>query len=469
MTGKAVDDFSKALPDGKAEPSNGIISPSIIKGFAKRGVVQTAEQGINVLLALGVGVYLARALGPSAFGIYMICQYLMRIATTTAGSGLEVIIARETVASPNRRFITSAVAIPALNSLTIVILSVVFALTLPIHNSIGLFTFLAMLPGFLFVPFEMLEPWFRARADAMSPAIARTVSAVVGSVLKIALAAAGASLVVQGFAHALQVALFGGVLLILYLRGGHRFLLCAALPSDMLRLYREAWPLLVTILCYTAVARMDVLMLSWLKGSYEAGLYAAATRVTEVANIVPMTIITAATPIIFNAAGQNVRKFNELFRISIALFTYVFLGGAVIVALLSPTIIWVLYGYQFESAHTILAIHIFGVVFAWQGVATQFWWIRRKRPSVTMWRSIIAAITNFLLNALLIPFFGGVGAAVASVASLAVFSIATNTLFGRNGWLLLKMQTTPSVPIAQLTKAAGLQRRIRASVFWRRA
>ncbi len=412
-----------------------------------------------MLLALVVGVYLARVLGPSAFGIYMICQYLMRIATTTAGSGLEVIIAREAVASADRRFITSAVAVPALNSIAIVIFSAIFALILPIQNSIGLFTFLAMLPGFLFVPFEMLEPWFRARADAMSPAIARITSAVVGSVLKVALAATGASLVVQGFAHALQVALLGGVLLILYLRGGHRFLLRWTLPSDMWRLYREAWPLLVTILCYTAIARIDVLMLSWLKGSYEAGIYAAATRVTEVANIIPMTIISAATPIIFNAAGQNVNKFNEGFRIFLVLFTYIFLGIAVIVALLSPIIIWVLYGHQFESAHTILAIHIFGVVFGWQGVATQFWWVRRKRPSVIMWRSIIAAITNFLLNALLIPFFGSVGAAVASVVSLAVYAMATNTLFGRNGWLLLKMQTTPSIPIAQLTKLAGLQRR----------
>jgi O-antigen/teichoic acid export membrane protein len=115
-------------------------------------------------------------------------------------------------------------------------------------------------------------------------------------------------------------------------------------------------------------------------------------------------------------------------------------------------VISILYGHQFDDSARVLAVHIFGVVFVWQGAATYLWWIARRRPRVIMWRYLAAAAVNLLLNAMLIPSFGALGAAVASVVAQAVVSIGINPFLGRNGRLLLRLQTTPGIPVLQLAR-----------------
>ena len=60
-----------------------------------------------------------------------------------------------------------------------------------------------------------------------------------------------------------------------------------------------------------------------------------------------------------------------------------------------------------------------------------------------MWRALSGAIINMTLNALLIPAYGGYGAAIATVASQFFASVGINIFFGRHGWYLLRMQMIP--------------------------
>jgi len=402
---------------------------------------------VNVTLGLMVAVYFARELGPGMFGVWSLCIALLRMAMTALAYGMDVIILRHCSSDmkPDEGFLASVIILRAINAFVILVAGLLALYLLPEINATTVSLILVMMVALVVLPFEGLEFWFRATSDAIAPAIARCVSVVIGTALKITLLASGAAIVYAGAAHALQIALFGTILLGFYISRGHRFTFDASTFSRVRSLYREAWPLFVTTLGYLVYARIDIIMLSSLKGDEAAGIYAAAVRISEVANLGPVIFMTAAAPFFFNGMRNHLKSFSRLFHVFLTGFNVFFLLVSGFVCLLAPLAVQILFGASYADSASILSIHIFGLVFLAQGVATQYWWIARRRPSILMWRALAGGGVNILLNAILIPKFGGVGAAAATVISQFFASVAINLFLGRNGWYLLRMQLIPKL------------------------
>lgn len=415
--------------------------------FGRNSIVQSGEQLINIVFGLAITIYLAREWGPTNFGIWSICLALLRIAMTCLSYGLDTIILRHCSKqeAPDERFLTGVIVLRSINA-ALILGAVLLGIHLlqPEDRTLANLT-LVMMSALLVLPFEGLEFWFRATKDAVSPAIARSLSVIVGSLLKAALVASGAAMIYVGAAHAFQVGLFGIVLLAIYLRRGHGFRLDHTVAPQVRNFYREAWPLFVTTLGYLVYARIDIMMLAWLHGDYAAGTYAATVRISEVFDLAPVILLTAAAPFLFNGMRNNVKEFSSLFQVFLTYLNILFFAGALIVCLLAPIIVWLLFGASYHESAGFLAIHIFGIVFIAQGVATQYWWVARRRSRVVMWKALAGAALNVVLNLLLIPKYGGYGAAIATVISQFFACVGMNVFLGRNGWYLLRLQLIPKL------------------------
>ena len=84
---------------------------------------------------------------------------------------------------------------------------------------------------------------------------------------------------------------------------------------------------------------------------------------------------------------------------------------------LAGPIVVLLYGPAYAEAGTVLAIHIWTSVFVFLGVASSQWFIAESRQILGFQRTLLGAAINIFLNYILIPQFGPVGAAVATVAA----------------------------------------------------
>lgn len=67
-----------------------------------------------------------------------------------------------------------------------------------------------------------------------------------------------------------------------------------------------------------------------------------------------------------------------------------------------------------------LAIHIWAAVFVFLGVASGKWFLAENRQLLKLQRSVLGAVSNVILNLLLIPRHGAAGAAVATLISYAI-------------------------------------------------
>ena len=429
-----------------------LLSSGDLRKFGRASVLQGSEQLVNVICGLAVTVWAARALGPELFGVWSLCVALLRIALTIMAFGLDILVLRRCAAGEDApdRFLAAVISVRFLNAVTIGLAALGAIALIGTQGGVTEGLLLVMLPALLLAPLEVLEFYFRARHDAGTPAIARIIAVLLGSGLKIGLLAAGASLELVGLAHTLQIGLVGVLVYAFYRARGLKLVFDGKLKEEAHELYRRGWPLFVTAFGYLVYSRTDVVMLAWLSGQSEAGIYAAAVRVSETTQLAPVILMTAASPFVFKAIRKDLKRFIALYRTLLTSFNIFFFAVAATIAVLSPWIINVLFGPKFAAAAPVLAIHVFSLIFIAQGVATEYWWIARKRPSISMWRTLAGAVTNVILNLAFIPLWGAVGAAIATVISVWVASFGIHMLLGPKGWHLLRMQAIPSLPLLRL-------------------
>jgi PST family polysaccharide transporter len=114
---------------------------------------------------------------------------------------------------------------------------------------------------------------------------------------------------------------------------------------------------------------------------------------------------------------------------------------AIPVSLLSGPVIWVLYGTEYANAAPVLAIHIWAGLFVCLGVAQSAWLLNEGHTHVSMVNTVTGAVLNCGLNLLLIPRYGPIGAAVATLASYACAVFAFSFVYRptrAHAWMVLK-------------------------------
>ena len=110
-----------------------------------------------------------------------------------------------------------------------------------------------------------------------------------------------------------------------------------------------------------------------------------------------------------------------------------------------------LYGSQYEGVAPILSIHIWAALFVFLGVAQGPWNINEGLTKLALVRTVIGALSNVLLNLLLIPRYGPIGAAIATTVSYALAAVVLNA-FSRRTRELFKMQLQSMIPILSSRK-----------------
>ena len=158
-------------------------------------------------------------------------------------------------------------------------------------------------------------------------------------------------------------------------------------------------------------------MLGQMLGDEAVGIYSAATRISEVWYFIPMIIVASVFPAILEAKKQSETLYYQRLQRLYDLMVWLSVAVALPMTFLAGPIVVLLYGPAYAEAGTVLAIHIWTSVFVFLGVASSQWFIAENRQILGFQRTLLGAAINIFLNYILIPQFGPVGAAVATVAA----------------------------------------------------
>jgi O-antigen/teichoic acid export membrane protein len=152
----------------------------------------------------------------------------------------------------------------------------------------------------------------------------------------------------------------------------------------------------------------------------EVGIYSLAFRISSIASIIPAGIFTAFSPIFYRFANdkQQMQKREEIKQLTktIVYFTALLCFS---ISLISKEIVIIFFNTTYVEAIQIIPILILSILIVNIGGFYNLMIYQNKKTGVVMTISIFGAVLSLGLNYLLVPTFGMIGAAWASVLTAA--------------------------------------------------
>ena len=149
----------------------------------------------------------------------------------------------------------------------------------------------------------------------------------------------------------------------------------------------------------------------------QVGIYSAAVRISEIWTFVPISIITSYKPIIINEKEKSKAKYDKELSKLYNIVSFVCFLFVVIICVFGKLGIYILYGNEYSNAYIPLIILTIGIWFGVLGNIHYIWMICENKEKYSTFYSFSGCITNIIFNFLLIPKYGIIGAAIATLIS----------------------------------------------------
>lgn len=218
-------------------------------------------------------------------------------------------------------------------------------------------------------------------------------------------------------------------------------------------LLKESWPLWVAAIAYLGYMRADQLLVSSISGPEQLGFYTAALRLTDVGSLVPLAL---SGPLLASFAGllacpeslqREVRLYSRLSAVA-------GFGFTIAVVVLAPFVFQRIFGAGYLGAIPVARVLAFcAPVFA-VGVVRNQVLISQGRTRFAMFTMLAGIIANVAINLLLIPRFGAVGAAWASLIAQSVALVLSTGCNAELRWLAKEQAAALLFPVLVLPRYA---------------
>lgn len=192
----------------------------------------------------------------------------------------------------------------------------------------------------------------------------------------------------------------------------------------LMRLFKYGLPLTATFALGFFMRSCDRALLAYFFGAEEVGYYAVGANLAQqTISMLMMVVNLAAFPLAVNALEKFGRDAaNSQLKQNLTLLFAISLPASVGVCLLASNIAMVLLGEAFRNiASAVIPIITFGAFLA--GLKGFYFDLSFQLGQSTIgqvWVNLVAAVTNIVLNLLLIPRFGVIGAASGTVLAYMV-------------------------------------------------
>jgi len=396
------------------------------------------EQLLRLLAELTVGIWVARYLGAEQFGLLSYALAFVAIFGVFARLGLDSITVRDLVNRPDQadRILATAFWLK-LGGGVLAFMALVIALAAISVDAVTRLYVAIIAIGMIFQSMEVVVFYFQSRVLSKHVSVAKLIQLGLSSLMKIYLVAVEASL--EWF---VLVSLIDQVVL----AGSYYVAFRLWMPKIDFRFFDrvvakqllgDSWPLIFSGLVVMIYMRIDQIMIKEMMGNRAVGIYSVAVRLSEVWYFVPMVITASVFPSIVNAKKKNEALYYARLQRLYSLMVAIAVAVAVPTTFIGDWLVVSLYGEEYRLAGDVLKINIWAGIFVFLGVASGSWLANENLQYLDFFRTFSGAVANVLLNLVLIPAHGLIGAAVATVISYMIAGFLFDVFNGRTRQLFL--------------------------------
>ena len=390
-----------------------------------------ADKILQLGLGLIVGLWVARYLQPERFGLLNYAIATAGLFAPIASLGLGSIVIRDLSRnSSNKEEILGTVFvlknIGGLMALLLTIVTVIFLN--PNEPYTQLLVGITALVT-LFQPFETIDFWFQSQVQSKYTVLSTNAAYLIMSGVKVILINLRASLLAFSWIFSAEYALRALGFVIAYQANGNQILRWQFNRKLALELLKQSWPMILSDFMIFIYMQIDQIMMKQLSSAEELGLYAAAVKVSGLWYFVPMAIVGSVFPSVVKAKDISETLYTERLQKLLYLMSLISYAVAIPVMLLAQPIVILLYGKNYLGAAPSLAVLIWAGLFVCLGIARSTWLITEGLLNFSAATTAVGAVVNIILNFMLIPRYGGLGAGIATLIAQMSASYLAHALY----------------------------------------
>lgn len=395
-----------------------------IRTIAKNMGALAIAQVITVISVAVLFIFIARFLGAIEFGKLGFAQSFTGILVIFADIGLSVLTIREVARDKElaAKYLDNVIVIKIL--LSIVTLALIVLIINLMHYPKDT-TFIVYLFG-ISVIINNFSLFFRAVFKAFEKMEYEAVLNIISSIIRVSI---GLFLLFSGYgliaiAYAYILVEIVNFLLSLFVIA--KKITKPTLEIDLKfwkHLFLGALPFCMTSIVGVIYLRIDIVMLSVMKGDAAVGWYNAAFMIVHTLIIIPSILSYAVFPVMsrfFISSKDTLKATIEKFA------KYLFIIALpimIVLIILANEIILIVYGSAFVNSIIILQILSLYISMRFVNNATGYTLSSINKEHLRASSAAIAAGSNVILNLILIPRYSFIGAATATVLTeIVLFS-----------------------------------------------
>jgi PST family polysaccharide transporter len=277
----------------------------------------------------------------------------------------------------------------------------------------------------LFIPFDTFDSYYQSLIKSRIPALIRLTIFVFISIVKLYFIVEEKPLLyfvwiilIEGILNYVSVTLF------FIINNGLEYLHFKNINIKKIKeLIKKSWPLFLSSIAITIYMKIDQIMLGNISLK-QLGYYSAAIKLSEIWNLIPVIIIPTVYPILIKSHLENkIIEFNKRVQLLVDTLLLISIFIALITTFLAPWIIEIIYDKTFSRSIITLQIHIWSTIFVFLGTAYSYILLIKDKAIITLYGTILGAVVNIVLNLVLLPMYGSVGASISTLVSYGLVLI----------------------------------------------
>jgi O-antigen/teichoic acid export membrane protein len=393
--------------------------------FTKRPMLQkiiknigwlTGERFLELIVALVVGIFVARHLGPSDFGLMSFAISFTALFSPFINLGLDAILHRELVDKPNKSNILlgTAFKLKFFSSIFFGCLMLLIVFLIKPHD----FTLFLMVLIFsisnIINSFGNIGTYFNSRIESDKVVKSSSIALILSNVLKVFFIVFYFSVIWFVIASLINTIITILVQIFYYFKSKQTIFL---------------WKFDSNLAKKIIYLSIDQVMIGLLLNEYEVGLYAVAAKISQIAYFLPGAIALSLFPALLNSRKKSLNLYFKRIQKMFDFFTLISLVIILPIFFLSNFLVIFLYGVEFAPAGMVLSILAWSFLAMSMRSAVNNYINSEKLYKITLYISLMGAVINILLNFVLINLFGINGAALATVFSSFFVAYFANVFF----------------------------------------
>lgn len=387
------------------------------------------------ILRRGIGlvviVVLARYLGPEEFGLYNYAIAFVVVFGSLATLGLDRIVIRDVVQEFNARFeiLGTAFFLRLSGALLAVLMATASTFVLNPDSDITRLLVGLMSLAIVFQAFDTIDLWFQSQIQSKFTVIAKNSAMVLVAAINLGLIWWRAPLVAFAITYILEFALSAVGLVLTYHLNNQAVAAWRFRPRRARVLLKDSWPLLLATISSILYTRIDQVMIGNMIDDYSVGIYAAATRIFELFFPIIMILSSSVYPRLVELYNQNQARFYQVYEWVTALLTLFSLAAFLAVFIFNRQLISILYGASYLEASTVLTVQVVAIIVVFNAGLRSSYLTISNNQKIILITTVISAILNIVMNYYLIPIYGIIGAAIATLLTRWISLFFSNLFF----------------------------------------